>query len=235
MSEEPVTIITAGSLRDVTAANNRNKDLFREKVGKLLIFIGEASAGTVEWNVGLDPLAFRIIMNSGLPVWWVPCFDGGNFKNNGNASYWNAEHRELLQYASPGIMNFFIYALLKKDSPGIFEFLDSPVNETVKEQILDLRRNLWCTAVFTVAAGRKIVKKYNEYIALPEEQIRKDDTVVEAFRFIPVSLYVNEDVKVVYKELSGSKPVLRYQVVDKELYPEIKTSVTANLFKYFAK
>ena len=72
-SEAPVTLITVGSLRDTAAAFNRRLDLFRKQVARLLIFIGEASADTREWNVGLDPNAFIRIMNSGLSVWWVPC------------------------------------------------------------------------------------------------------------------------------------------------------------------
>lgn len=95
-----MTVITVGSLRDLAAAFNREPDLFRKKVSRLMIFIGEASAPTLEWNVGLDPHAFICIMNSGLPVWWVPCFDGGNFKNKGNASYWTARHSDLLSSAS---------------------------------------------------------------------------------------------------------------------------------------
>lgn len=54
-SEEPLAIITVGSLRDVAVAFNRDPELFRKRVSKLVIFIGEASAGTLEWNVGLDP------------------------------------------------------------------------------------------------------------------------------------------------------------------------------------
>ncbi|MCJ7679851.1 MAG: nucleoside hydrolase, partial [Candidatus Aminicenantes bacterium] len=104
-STSPVTFITVGSLRDTAAAFNRRPDLFRKKVTRLMIFIGEASAGTREWNVGLDPNAFIRIMNSGLPVWWAPCFDGGNFKNKGKASYWTADQAELLRDAPDGVMN----------------------------------------------------------------------------------------------------------------------------------
>lgn len=166
-SHDPVTIITVGSLRDVAAAFNRKPDLFKKRVSRLMIFIGEASAGSREWNVGVDPNAFIRIMNSGLPIWWIPCFDGGNFKNKGNASFWKATHADLLKYASDRVMNFFIYALLKKDSPDHLGFIGTKVDEKDRERLLKGARNLWCAAVFTEAAGRKIIEKDGEWISVP--------------------------------------------------------------------
>lgn len=228
-SEEPVTIITVGSLRDVAAAFNRRPDLFRNRVSRMMIFIGEASAGTREWNVGLDPNGFIRIMNSGLPIWWIPCFDGGNFKNEGNASFWKASHADLLKYLPDRGMNFFIYALLEKDSPDPLDFLDASVDEQDRERVLSGERNLWCAAVFTAAAGRKIVEKGREWVAVPEDYLEKSARVCEVFRFVPVTLYVDDRARIVYQETSRSRRVFRYQVANSELYPEVMTSVTSHL------
>lgn len=228
-SEGPVTIIAVGSLRDAAAAFNRNPDLFKRRVSRLMIFIGEASAGTREWNVGLDPNGYIRIMNSGLPVWWVPCFDGGNFKNRGNASFWRAAHADLLKHASDPVMNYFIYALMKKGSPDPLAFLDEDVDETAREQVLSETRNLWCTAVFTEAAGRKIVETEDGWIAVPGDLMKKDAPVIAVFRFTPVSVFVDENARVIYEESKRSRQVFRFQVVDRESYPRIMTSVTAHL------
>ena len=230
-TNDPVTIITVGSLRDVAAAYNRKPDIFRERVSRLMIFIGEASAGTQEWNVGLDPNAFIRIMNSGLPVWWVPCFDGGNFKNKGNASFWKAEHSDLLKYASERVMNFFIYALLKKDPPDHLDFLGDEVDDKDRELVLSGVRNLWCTAVFTVAAGRKIIEKDGDWISVPGYYQSEETQVCEVFRFIPVTLYVDEQACVCYQKTPQSHQVYRFQIVDRELYPKIMTSVTSHLIE----
>ena len=228
-SKDPVTIITVGSLRDVAVAFNRKPELFRNRISRLMIFIGEASAGTLEWNVDLDRNAFIRIMNSGLPVWWIPCFDGGNFKNKGNASYWRAKHTDLLNYASDRVMNFFIYALLKKSSPNHLEILGRDVEESERKQILLETRNLWCTAVFTEAAGRKIVQRGNEWISTPDALLEKKDRICEVFRFVPVSLLVNDEARVLYEESPRSHRILRFQIVNTELYPDIMTSVTSRL------
>ena len=228
---DPVTLITVGSLRDMAAAFNRRPGLFRKKVFRLLIFIGEASAGTREWNVSLDPHAFIRIMNSGLPVWWVPCFDGGNFKNRGKASFWTADQAELLRDAPDGVMNFFIYALLKKNHPDYVDYVKGVVDEEEKNLLLTGQRRLWCAAVFTEVAGRIIVEREGRYIPVTEEQRRAEDQRVESFRFLPVSLFVDENAVIEYGENPKSHWIQRYEIVDIERYDRIMTSVTSFLIE----
>lgn len=168
-------------------------------------------------------------MNSGLPVWWVPCFDGGNFKNRGNASFWRASDADLLRHTSDRVMNYFIYALLKKDSPNHLAYLDEDVDKTAREHVLSGTRNLWCTAVFTEAAGRKIVETEGAWIAVPGDLVKKDAPVGEVFRFTPVSVFVDNDARVIYEESARSRRVFRFQVVNPEFYPAVMASVTGHL------
>jgi inosine-uridine nucleoside N-ribohydrolase len=72
-SQDRVLIIAVGSMRDLAAAINRNPALFAAKVSKLVIFIGDAQGALKEYNVDLDPKAYACVMNSGLPIYWVPC------------------------------------------------------------------------------------------------------------------------------------------------------------------
>ncbi|HYW80469.1 MAG TPA: nucleoside hydrolase, partial [Thermoguttaceae bacterium] len=105
-SPVPVTIITVGSLRDVAAAHNRRPELFRTKVSRIFSFIGDAKGAFQEYNVSLDPHAYESVMNAELPLYWVPCFDGGLWKNeDGNASFWQASHAVLLRDASEPVLN----------------------------------------------------------------------------------------------------------------------------------
>ncbi len=54
-----VDIIAVGSMRDLAAAFNREPELFRQRAGRLLVFIGEASDPDFrEHNVNLDPHAY---------------------------------------------------------------------------------------------------------------------------------------------------------------------------------
>ena len=228
-SGRPVTIITVGSLRDVAAAFNRKPDLFRRKVLKLLVFIGATDSDKREYNVGLDPKAYIRVMNSGLPVWWVPCFDGGNFRNRGNASFWRAMHGEVLRHASDRMMNFFLYALGKKTDPDPNGFLWKAVDAGERKRLLAGKRNLWCAAVFTHVAGRKIVRLEGSWASVPAREVPAGASVVEAFRFVPVSLFIDDDARVVYETSGRSHRIHRFQVVDRLQYAKVMTAVTSHL------
>ena len=167
-SKEPVTIISVGSLRNIAAGYNRSPGLFKAKVDRLYIFIGEASKkGHIEYNVGLDKNAYIRIMNSGLPVYWIPCFDGGLWQNNGRASYWKASHKDLLGRVPDRVMNYFINALLKKNEKNPIQYLDNEINTDDKKKVLSMNRNLWCTAIFAHIAGRRFIHQDNKFISIP--------------------------------------------------------------------
>jgi hypothetical protein len=118
----PVTIVTLGSLRDVAAAFNREPALFREKVGKLVVFAGEAAstaagmASASDYNVELDRNAFVAVMRSGLPIYWVPRQDGGETSgranNAGHASVWTARLGDALAPLTGPPLQFFVNAVI---------------------------------------------------------------------------------------------------------------------------
>jgi inosine-uridine preferring nucleoside hydrolase len=230
-SRDPVTIIAVGSLRDVAAARNRNPDLFRKKVRTLLVFIGATRSKKREWNVNLDPNAFIAVMSSGLPIRWVPCFDGGNFRNQGQASFWRARHMDLLARVSDPVMNFFIYALRKKTDPDSVGFLSRPVDPADRKLVLDATRNLWCTAVFTSVAGRVIVHRDSTWMAVPPGDLHGGEKAVQAFAFEPVWLSVDRNARIIEGKTPTAHRVLRYRIAtaDQKQYAAIMTSVTADL------
>ena len=207
-AHEPVTIITVGSVRDLAAAFNRDPELLREKVARVYAFIGDAQGAFEEYNVGLDPHAYACVMNSGLPIYWIPCFDGGLWRNDGNASFWKAPRSELLADVSRPAFNFFAYALLRKTDADHIGFLRAEVNETERREVLAGQRNLWCTAVFTHVAG---------------------DTTRGVFRFVPVSMRIGEDGSVLYGPDPQAHTVQRFKVIDAARYPDVMTSVTRQL------
>ncbi|MDD4872833.1 MAG: hypothetical protein PHR77_19955 [Kiritimatiellae bacterium] len=208
-SSVPVMIAAVGSVRDVVAAFNREPELFRTKVGKLMAFIGDASHPTFkEYNIELDPQAYIGLMRSGLPVWWVPCFDGGLWQNKGHASFWKAKHGDILKNASPELIQFFIYALEKeKSDPQMF--LSLPVDAARKAKLFAGVRNLWCTALFDV-------------MTWPEGK-----TGNELFGFFEVDLSVTDDAVIQYGKGKDSKKVLQFEIRNQDKYAEAMTDATA--------
>lgn len=234
-SAEPVVIIAVGSLRDVAAAYNREPELMRKKTGKLYIFIGEASNNEfVEWNVNLDVNAYRCVMQSDLPVYWVPCFDGGVWHNKGRASFWKARHADLLKDVSVRVMNYFIYALARKGPELKIKYLDAEADSKEKKKVLAGVRNLWCTAVFGDAAGRKIVKRGDKYISIPKDMSKDSDKGIKLFTFEDVSVTINEKGNTIDKPESAHK-VKCFRIVDNDIYAEAMTSVTADMLSHLGR
>jgi hypothetical protein len=233
-SDKPVVIDCVGSMRDVAAAFNREPGLFREKVAKLMIFIGEASEKHQdyrEWNVRLDPQAYITLMRSDLPIYWVPCMDGGDLKNNGGASFWVAKHADLLKGCSPRLMQYFIYGLMvDRNKPlGLgdpLQFLNEPVDAERAKQVLAGSRNLWCTAVFTAMADLAIVREGDRWVYRRQEALGDKKPV---FGFAPVGVEVSDTAAIRYGTGPGAHRVMRFEMYDRKNYAEAMTTVTREL------
>ncbi|NLO33291.1 MAG: hypothetical protein GX117_08050 [Candidatus Hydrogenedentes bacterium] len=223
-SVTPVIIFTVGSLRDVAAAYNRDPELLHNKISRLYTFIGNSQGQFHEYNVNLDRNAYRCIMNSTLPVYWVPCFDGEVWENEGAASYWQAGHDQLLASVTPTLLNFFLYMDLKMPVSEKFRFLYRP-ESVEKEAFLSQKRNLWCTAVFPHAAGRRYILRGKEYRALSSERIHDGDQEDSPFHFETVRLYVDDDAVEHVDTLQG-RPIQRFRINDAKRYAPSMTAVT---------
>jgi Inosine-uridine preferring nucleoside hydrolase len=228
-AQEPVTIITVGSVRDLAVAFNRRPALLNEKVARVYAFIGDAQGAFEEYNVGIDPNAYACVMNSGLPVYWVPCFDGGLWHNDGHASFWKAPHAELLADASKPVINFFTYGLLRKTDADYIGFLRGDVTEADRGEVMASTRNLWCTAVFTHVSGMRFVSREGHWRAVAKDDVRDSDTVAEVFRFAPVSMCIDAEGNVRYGPDPQAHTILRFEVPDTEFYADVMTSATRQL------
>ncbi len=209
-----VDVITVGSVRDLTAAYNREPALFKQKAGRIMIFIGEASRRDYrEYNVEVDTNAFIGLMRSDLNIYWVPCFDGGLWKNEGHASYWQAGHAELLAQAPPGLVQYFIYALEKETADPI-QFLQQPVDGRRREKLFKQARNLWCTVIFRgLVTGAAVEGKY--------------------FTFEPVEVSVGDDATIQYTTGKESRRIMRFCVKDRAQFASSMTKETAECLAHF--
>lgn len=209
-----VDIITVGSVRDLVAAFNREPGIFRERAGRVMVFIGEASNPDFrEYNVTLDPQAYVGLMRSGLNLYWVPCFDGGLWRNDGHASFWQATHADLLHPAPRELVQFFIYAL-EKETADPMAFLRQPVDSARREALFRQTRNLWCTAIF-------------RSLTVPGEPVGN------AFEFEPVAVAVSDDGGLHKGDSIPAATVRRFKVRDAERYASEMTRATAEILAGF--
>lgn len=234
-TQHPIIIIAVGSLRDIAAAFNREPKLFQDKVSRLYVFIGEAQGLSKEYNAELDIHAYRRIMNAPLPIYWTPCFDGGMWKNEGNASFWRAGHDVLLADTSAPVVNFFIHAFLHKPSIDPKEILYTRPTFEEKQRVLSEQRNLWCCAVFPYIAGRIYVQRSEGYLAIPVAAKKPEDVLISPFSYEPVHLYITEEGKEHYSEHLAPHPIHRFRITDSKRYIEVMTSVTRELLKELSR
>lgn len=223
-SREPVTIFTTGSCRDVAAAFNREPELMRAKVKAIYFNVGRGlNAPQDEWNVKLDPVAYLRVFESGLPLYWCPCFG-----EDGYGTHYEADQSLVVGACATPVRNFFVYCLTKSTADPI-EFLaetsDAPQGP----------RSMWCTGPMLHAAGRRIYRQSaGEYAALrPEEAARQGLTgaEVEAFRFVPMRAGVERtaDPARLTVDIESAEPngfVFRATSPD---YPAVMASCLKNL------
>lgn len=148
-SPEPITVFTTGSLRDVAAALNCNESLCTHRIARIYINAGH-SGGENEYNVEIDPHAYVRVMQSGLPIYLVPCFG-----IDGYESLWQFTHKEVLEEAAPEIQRFFAYALTKADPAkrDPIKALSEPIPGDVRRLLWEQQRRMWCTGALLHAAG----------------------------------------------------------------------------------
>jgi len=230
-SPRPVCIATLGSVRDVVAAFNREPGLFQTNVAVVLAFIGEASDPKYqEYNVGLDPQAFVGLMRSGLPIYWVPCFDGGLWQNRGHASFWRASQRALLGETALEVRQYFIYAL-EKESSDPLAFLSRPVEPERQARLFAGTRNLWCAAVLGVMSGREVVLDEGKWTpALPGGDRQGSGARSKPlFGFPEVEVSISDAGVVSCGKGPGSHKVRLFEVRDLAQYEAGMVEATAGL------
>lgn len=227
---KPVQVIVVGSLRDVIAAFNRNPDLIKSKVAMFHINAGRAALAGDEWNVHLDPLAYKRMLESGLPISLYPCLP----LNNINSSNWLLKHySNVFETAPLKLQNFYIYALSVIDTSEIDPQEALKMNlRPWRRLIWGRERNMWCQASFINAAGRKIYKFGDEWKALPTTSGEQNEDTL--FTMVPARIEVDEKGFTSVLDYESPDPnVLTIVQKKPEEYQNAMTSCLKYIFQEF--
>ncbi len=186
-----VTIFTVGSCRDVAAAWNRQPDLMTRKVRAVYVNAGNGLQGPQwEHNVGLDEQAYFRLFETGLPLYWCPCWGADRSRPQdvlgtlAYATYFVADQAEVVGACTPAVQSFFVYCLTRSDADPIAMLGSGPHPLPTGD------RNMWCTAVFFHAAGREIYQRGpHDFVALPPDRAEAEGVEgrkVTPYEFVPV-------------------------------------------------
>ncbi|NMC20838.1 MAG: hypothetical protein GYA33_10510, partial [Thermogutta sp.] len=179
----PVVINVLGSCRDVALAGRLEPRLFAEKCRGIYLNAGSGTrdpqkAAVLEWNVHLDPAAYRAVFDLPCPIYWMPCFEevparpGEDFQVAEYGTFYRFRQGEILPDVSPHVRNFFAYMFLHgslirdKDPsfvprPDWLRFLTAQPDPSLIAQIAAMDRNMWCTAGFFHAVGLTVTQDGN--------------------------------------------------------------------------
>jgi hypothetical protein len=194
-SDKKVVLLLVGSCRDFAVAYNREPRLLQQKVAAVYVNAGTGPGGIqTEWNVTLDPFAYLCLLESKLPIYWCPCatrvfkvatpeevFSGKVF-----ATYFQVNNQaKLLAKSSDMLKNYIGYALNHATEEPL-GFL-----KRIPEALPETGRNMWSTASFLHAAGRKIYEYNHQYIACSPQKAQSmgiTDKEIDVFHFENIRL-----------------------------------------------
>jgi hypothetical protein len=177
-SPQKVVLFSTGSCRDIAVALNRRPDLMRAKVRAVYFNIGRGpNEPQEECNVGYDPLSYYRLFQSGLPLYWCPCYG-----RDGYETLYEADQTRVVGACAPRAQNYFVYCLTRSTADPI-EFLSRPA-----QPLPTGPRAMWCTAPMFHAADRKIYRRGDgDYVALSARNAARqglEGREVAAFQFV---------------------------------------------------
>lgn len=187
-SKEKVVIkLSTGA--DFAAAFNREPELIRAKVRAVYLHAGNGAGGAqTEYNVGLDPISFERVFQSGVPIYWCPCFEGAAFRtpHDGYETYFKIpDQAAMFDVCAPAVQRFFAYAFARSKADPI-RFLTDDSNI----QLPGGQRHMWSTATLAHAAGMRVYRRgADDYVFLSPDDagcLGLSGNEVKPFEFVPV-------------------------------------------------
>ena len=229
-SDQRVVIITVGSVRDVAAAFNREPALFEQKVDRIYVNAGNSGGGDFQWNPFLDPQAYLRLMQSNLPIYWAPSFDGrgspelfiaGRWEAGPHQTNWRFQQREIFDVLPHPLQNYFLYALGKKISSHedpIAYLKKTHQEHGLKQTVWKSYRNMWSTVTFLHAAGRQLYRKGDTWAALSAPVEGYDRSLV--YEFVPSGINLDQDLRTTLKPPDSNTRFRVFRLVDPQNYQQ---------------
>jgi hypothetical protein len=217
-SPEPVTIIAAGSVRDIAAAWNREPALMKRKAARLYLNIGNADRRGSEYNVDLDPQAYVGLLRSGLPLYLCFCMPMAQpaASNALYSTWWRFRQSEVLASAPRELQNYFIYALQRCAPEELDPQKALPADlRPWRRLVWEMDRNMWCTASFLHAAGRNVRETSGGWTAAGGGAAGGGSA---PFTFVPARLEVDGTGKTAWQAGVTNANIQLFKVLSAERY-----------------
>ncbi len=203
-ARETVVVSAVGSARTLTAAFNREPALVRSKVRAVLLNAGSTAGPKREWNVGLDPEAYKGLWASGLPIHWYPCATEKSAFNpdHERGTYWKTTHAAIFRHLSPPLRAWFAYAFQGNSRVDVIGALAEDVQPEAWNTLLAQERNMWATVSLVAGAGRVLANTPRGWRFIPSAAAQRD--TVWPWRLDSIAAAVDADGVVSWDVGEGS-------------------------------
>jgi hypothetical protein len=207
-SRQRVAITVVGSCRDVAIAGKTDPALFARKCAGIYINAGTGSpdpklASVLEYNVTLDPAAYRALFDLPCPVYWLPCFEDyeGEWRVRRYGTYWRFRQEEVLPSLSPRMQNFFLYMFQRVRETDWLRYLYRQPDASLIQQYSQQERNMWSVVSFLHVAGLTVTTT-GEVVPMKAA----GDSAVYAFQ--PVRISCNENAVATWQPTRAVRTVI---------------------------
>ena len=131
----------------------------------------------------LDPQAYVRMFESGLPLYWCPCFGKDGF-----ATHYVVDQATVLAPSTQPVRSFFVYCLTKAKADPL-EFLEREL------PVPQGPRNMWCTAPLLHAAGRTVYRGPGtaDWVAVGRDEAARQGLAgreAAVYDFVPVRVTI---------------------------------------------
>lgn len=179
-SSEPVHIMSFGSIRPIAIAFNRDPDLMREKVARIHISAGSTTLDYLEWNIYLDPIAARRVVDSGLPLALYPCASALDcYTLDVHNTVWWLEDLTWIDRMHPALRRYLLHGLGGEPRIDFLRALDEDPSPEATRRVFERRHAVWETAPWMIVSESALVRRIDgSHRIVDRTQIAPEDTVI---------------------------------------------------------
>lgn len=228
-SRQRVAITIVGSCRDIALAAKTDPALFARKCAGIYVNAGTGSpdprlAAALEYNVTLDPTAYRALFDLPCPIYWLPCFEDyeGEWRVKRYGTYWRFRQEEVLPALSPRMQNFFLYMFERLRESDWLRYLYRQPDASLIQRYGQQERNMWSVASFLHIAGLTVTTT-GELVS------SKGAGDAGVYTFQPVRISCNENAVTTWQPDPRSTNRYMFMVKDMDRYQSAMTKAMRTL------
>ncbi len=192
LKESPakIQILSFGSARVLAVAYNREPALFRKKVERIHLSAGASGPDFLEWNIALDRMAIKTILQSNLPVALYPCAaDTANGIGYGSYNYPFSYDEHNTFYKLPNLnfiftmdsvlQRYLAYSFIQSSQNDFLRAMENDTVLNMQPGFYNHEHYVWETAVWLQVAKMKLVYiKAGRYSIISENKVAASDKII---------------------------------------------------------